>query len=90
MNKLIRLAPLVVTLAACAPMAQRAWEKSGASRDDFARDRYTCLQQSQQHASAAYVNAYAGQAQAGVVTNGGLFDACMNANGWYLGTVQPT
>ena len=57
MNKLIGLAPLAIILAACGPLAQRAWEKSGASRDYFARDRYACMQQSQQNASYASVHA---------------------------------
>ena len=87
MNKLILATPIVLTILGCAPMSQQLWQKDGSTQSDFSRDRYACLQQSQQRASSAYVNAYAGQSASGSITNGGLFDACMNASGWYLRTV---
>src|SRR5690242_16058312 len=80
MNKLFSLI-CVVALAACAPMT---WVKPGATRDDFSRARYSCVQQSQQRVSGAVVNQFGGYATNQVVTNEGVFDACMNAEGWYL------
>jgi hypothetical protein len=40
--------------AGCAP---QVWVKPGASAQDFANDKYTCLQQSQQQGSSIYVGA---------------------------------
>lgn len=79
-----RIAPvLALLLTACAgPMH---WQKPGASRNDFSRDKYTCEQQSQQRAAYVAVNAQGGAAQNTMVTNHNLFHSCMNANGWYLG-----
>lgn len=64
--------------------ANNVWVKPGASQTDFTQARYACLQQSQQGASSAYVNRTYGVASSGVVTNDGLFSACMNAAGWNL------
>ena len=72
-------------VAGCAPMV---WNKAGASQDDFSRDRYTCLQESQQRVGGAVVNQFGGAASNTVVTNTGLFGSCMNAHGWYLGQQQ--
>jgi tetratricopeptide (TPR) repeat protein len=68
--------------------AQMVWVKSGASQQDFSQDRYTCLQEAQQPASSAAVNRYGGYADSGIQTNWNLFNACMNAKGWYLQTQQ--
>jgi len=64
------------------------WMKPGAGVDDFTRDKYACLQQSQQPTSSLYVNRYGGYGSSGVATNGGLFAACMNARGWSLMAVS--
>ena len=77
-----------VWIVGCAPIAQPVWGKPGASLNDFSRDKYTSLQESQQRAGRAYVNAYGGRSDEGVITNGQLFGACMNANGWYLTAAQ--
>ncbi|CAN7782211.1 hypothetical protein LJR175_008200 [Variovorax sp. LjRoot175] len=61
------------------------WNKPGAGQDDFSRDRYACLQESQQRVGSAAVNQFGGIASNTVVTNSGLFGSCMNAHGWYLG-----
>jgi hypothetical protein len=76
--------PVLVGLAGCAALQSPVWYKAGGTQDDFSRDRYTCLQQSQQRVSGAYVDQNSGAAQSTVVTNGQLFDACMNASGWYI------
>jgi hypothetical protein len=73
------LTPLQLT--ACAALAPPRWYKDGATQQEFASDRYTCLQQSQQRVSGAYVNQYGGAPQDTVITNGQLFGARMNANG---------
>lgn len=68
------------------------WVKPGASMDEFSYTKYQCLQESQQR--QAHFAMGGGQGQYGlqygaesvdhVVTNDGLFRACMNAHGWYL------
>lgn len=69
-------------LSACAPLV---WNKAGADQAEFSRVRYDCIQASQQRVSGASVNAFGGVATNQVVTNSGVFEACMNADGWYLG-----
>ncbi len=71
----------VISLAGC---AQQLWVKPGASQNDFASDRYACLQESQQQGSSARVNAYGGAAESGSYTNQGLFISCMTAKGWAM------
>ena len=76
------LIPFVACLlSACAPMV---WNKPGATQDDFAKDRYECLQQAQQRSAGARISSAGLVANDNIVTNGPLFDACMNAHGWYL------
>lgn len=65
-----------------------AWYKPGATQNDFSRDKYNCLQQAQQRVAGAQVNPYGGVASNTVVTNEGLYNSCMNANGWYLRSQQ--
>ena len=64
--------------------SQPLWVKPGASQQDFGIDKYQCMQQSQQRVSGTYVNAYGGASSNKVITNEGLFDACMNSRGWTL------
>jgi hypothetical protein len=75
---------LPIALAACATQPQALWLKPGAASDEFGQDRYACLQQSQQPNSSAYLNRYGGVANSNVITNGGLYDACMNSKGCVL------
>jgi hypothetical protein len=72
----------LVVLSACAQ--QTIWLKPGAQADEFNQDKYACMQQSQQPNSSAYVNRYGGFSNSGMITNGNLFGACMNASGWIL------
>ena len=74
---------LVLTLlSACA--REKVWLKPGAGQAEFSQEKYACLQQSQQPASSAYVDRYGGSSRSNIITNGGLYDACMNARGWML------
>lgn len=69
-------------LSACS--TQKYWVKPGASDNDFAKDRYSCLQESQQRVGASSFNAYGGGSVSKVVTNDQLFSACMSAKGWNI------
>ena len=61
------------------------WYKPYASQQDFSIDRYDCLQQAQQLVATDNVGTSGGA----FITNQELFDACMNAKGWYF-QVRPT
>ena len=73
--------------------AQHVWVKPGGTNDDFARDRYACLQTSQQSFSRSSAVNTGGISAVGVTTassvsgsetNLELVDACMNSKGWRL------
>lgn len=81
----MRTASILVTaalLSGC--VTEKVWIKPGASQDDFVRQRYACMQQSQQQVSVASIGRYGGVAQSGQNTNAPLFNACMSADGWSL------
>jgi hypothetical protein len=84
----MRRCAIFACLALCACAQQSIWIKPGAAVDDFSNDKYACMQQSQQPNSSAYVDRYGGVANSGIITNGNLFGACMNARGWYLTAVS--
>jgi len=77
----------IVTLLLLVGCAQ-TWYKPTARPGDFEKDRYDCLQQSQQQFSAAQTNGWQGAAVSKTVTNDGLFSSCMNARGWSLQNKQ--
>jgi hypothetical protein len=71
-----------VFLSSCAQ--NNVWVKPGAAQGEFAQAKYSCMQQSQQRISGAYVNQYGGSSSSEVITNNALWSACMNASGWTL------
>ena len=79
--KLSSLVLLCLTMYGC---AQNVWFKKNAGNGEFERDRYACLQQSQQRVGGAQVNPYGGSAYSTVTTNEDLFGSCMGAKGWSL------
>ena len=85
MHHTARFSALLILVAASGCVFKpMLWNKPGATQEEFAQAKYECLQQSQQTQSGAYVNPYGGAATTQVVTNPGLFGACMNAHGFYL------
>ena len=64
--------------------AQNLWIKPNSTQAEFERDRYNCLQDSQQRVGSAQVNAYGGSAINTVTTNNMLYSGCMGAKGWSL------
>lgn len=78
-----KLSLLIIPLALLVGCAQ-TWYKPTAKAGDFERDRYDCLQQSQQQVGVAQVNQFGGAAVNKPVTNDGLFASCMNSRGWSL------
>lgn len=84
---------IVLTLAcASTPTTKKVWYKPYFTREEFAKDKYNCLQESQQRKSSAQGGYYAGNiyipgsSDSSVVTNWNLFNACMEARGWTLKT----
>jgi hypothetical protein len=75
---------VLVTVAACAPAVKHVWMKPVGSQDEFARDRYTCLQEAKVPYSRSYINAYGGGSRQDTRLDGTRFDSCMEARGWRL------
>jgi hypothetical protein len=70
---------------------QYAWQKPGASVQDFNQAKYRCMQEStrQGYSSQPVYNTYTGQylgqtARGGAYTDWGMYNACMQASGWTL------
>lgn len=74
---------LGVALGGCAPTYIRYVSNTGATQDQFMRDRYSCYQETQQRVSAAYVNQYGGAAGSQVLPSCSAFNACLAARGYY-------
>ena len=86
---------IVSSILACVPPPpppNLVWTKLNANftQEEWARDKYDCMQQSQQAASYAgegyYIGGvyFPGHAQSAVVTNPVLLKACLEARGWNL------
>jgi hypothetical protein len=80
--KLLKILAIVATILTISGCTQNLWFKQNAGQGEFERDRYSCLQQSQQRVGAAQVNAYGGSAVDTVDTNNVLFSTCMGSKGW--------
>jgi hypothetical protein len=85
---LIVFAVVIGLMLACGPRYAIVWDKPGATQQEFAKDKYECMQEAQQTRSAAtgaYCSGYVcvpGQAESKVVTNPTLFSSCMEARGY--------
>lgn len=87
MKKLILFVSLFLSLFLIG-CAQNTWYKPTAKQGEFEKDRYDCLQQSQQQFSAAQTNGWQGAAVSKTVTNDGLFASCMSSRGWSIQNQQ--
>lgn len=74
---------LLTAIGGCSPSYIRWVSNNGASQDQFMRDRYSCLQETQQRISGAYVNQYGGAANSTVTPTCSAWRACMAARGYY-------
>jgi hypothetical protein len=90
-NKYIVGLILSLLLLAC---AGTQWVKPGATQESFGRDRYACLQSSQQQVSGTRAqwdgecNCMRQMPFSEVQTNGTMFDACMNSKGYTLQRIK--
>lgn len=87
MRRNILLAAAAIAVVSGCAQQQALWQKPGADVDAFNRDKYACMQQSQQQMSSAYVGKYGGYAGSQMITNGNLFSACLNSQGWHLSQI---
>lgn len=95
MLKNVILIMLSFCLSSC---AAGRWYKAGASQEEFGEVKYRCLQEAQQPQASAYSsyangyknsnNQFSGAYSSGMVTNEELFNACMNAYGFYWVTTD--
>ena len=76
---------LAIILGGC---ARYQWFKDGITQEEANRDRYACMQESQQRVSSAYVGPYGGTSGSSVVTNVDLYNACIAARGYVYREVQ--
>jgi len=90
---LIVIIIFVSLISACAmapPVPEKQWYKPVFTQEEWAKDKYACMQQAQQ--TRAYSTGPTGggifyepgQSKSEVVTNWELFNACMEARGWSL------
>lgn len=79
---------IVMSLMAIAGCTPATWVKAGATQQDFAKDKYDCLQNSQQQVAGTRTrfdsscNCNRQYPYSEVKTNYQLFNSCMNAKGW--------
>ncbi len=78
------LAAVIITLLGGCAAQQIRFTKSGASQEEYMKDRYECFQQAQQRVSGAFVNQYGGASNSQVVCNGGMYLSCMGARGYVV------
>jgi hypothetical protein len=96
-DKIVWLAIIIVLvclISACAtrrpPAPAKQWYKPNFTQQEWAKDKYECMQQAQQ--TKAYSTGPTGggifyepgHSESKVVTNWNLYNACMEARGWTL------
>ena len=85
----MKLKALLLSVALLSGCAQQ-WIKPGLTQEEFQRDRYACLQGSQQAQSSFVIGQYAAGGASGMQTNDMLFRACMGSRGYALQTIDPS
>jgi hypothetical protein len=62
--------------------AKMVWWKQDMTRDEFNRDNYACLQQSQQRVHPEVAILYGRDTRTDYITNLELFEECMESRGY--------
>jgi hypothetical protein len=88
----------LVLFSGCAARQQYAWNKPGATQEEFAQDKYACVREARAPSSSAYMsggyyagNTYvpgSGAASSGEIVNEAFFKPCMEAKGYTVTTAQ--
>lgn len=71
---------LALLLAGCA--LEHRWAKPGASYQDYARDRFACIEASRSRSTSLYANSTSGTGRSREIYLGAVFSACMEAHGY--------
>jgi hypothetical protein len=74
---------LSAVLAACAPTIIRYTNNNNSTYDQWIKDRYACLQETQQRVSAAQINQYGGSSTSVVVPTCSAYNACLTSRGYF-------
>ena len=82
-SKSLGILLLVAAVSGCAPTYVRYLSNNGATQQQFMNDRYSCLRETQQRVSGAYVNQYGGAANSQVMPPCSALNACLAARGYY-------
>jgi hypothetical protein len=69
-------------LAGCAPPHMYQWTKSGATYDDYLKDRYTCIRDGRTTVSSGFISNGVGAMDSGQVISAQIAVPCMAAHGW--------
>ena len=87
----MRLLPVYLVFAACCSLSSGCEsgpplgrDKQGSTMQQFMENRYACLQDSSSRVSGAAINSSGGVASSAVACNYQMYDACMNARGYYV------
>lgn len=78
---------LTIPVFGCAvnpPQPMLRYSKYGATQEEFMKDRYECLLQSQRQVSGSYVGAYGGASSSSTVCSMGVWKACLGARGYQI------
>lgn len=66
------------------PSKPKYWTKPNFTTQEFKKDKYECMKESQSRMSSSSIDPYKGSALSIPITDWSLFDACMEARGWTL------
>lgn len=82
-------AMIIVALQGCAQVqpqpaqaVQMRYTNYAATQEQFLRDRYACLQETQQRVSGAVISGYGGAARSQVIPSCSAMSACLAARGY--------
>ena len=80
---LVLMVALVATTSGCATTYIRWINSRGVSQEQFMKDRYACLQETQQRVSESYINQSGGAASSQVMPSCSAWNSCLSARGYY-------
>ena len=73
----------VISGCATPPTSYYRYFNPKSNQQQFMKDRYACLQETQQRVSGAYVNQYGGASSSTVMPPCSAFNACLASRGYY-------
>lgn len=79
------LLPVLIMLTGCATAAEPVtvkWAKSGATYEDFLKDRYACMTEARSSVSSGYADRNVASARSGEIVRADFYFACLAARGY--------